>query len=52
MEQLTVTVGGASAALGLGRTKIYALVAEGKLKKRKVGRRTLITTESIRALVD
>jgi excisionase family DNA binding protein len=52
VEQLTVTIKCAGAALGLGRSKIYALIAEGKLKKRKVGRRTLVTTESIRALID
>lgn len=52
MEPITVTIQGAREALGLGRTKIYALIAEGKLKKRKIGRRTLVTTKSIRALVD
>jgi hypothetical protein len=33
-------------------TKVSALIAEGKLCKIKIGRRTLVTTESIRALVE
>lgn len=51
METLTVTIEGARRATGLGRTKIYELVGNGKLRTIKVGRRTLVTTESIRALV-
>lgn len=52
MEPLTVTIQGAKAALGLGHTKIYSLIGEGRLKAVKVGRRTLVTTDSIRALVE
>ena len=52
MEPLTITVNDACKALGLGRTKIYELIGEGKLRTIKIGRRTLITTESIRRLVD
>jgi excisionase family DNA binding protein len=51
MEPLTVTIRGARAALGLGHTKIYELIGEKRLKTVKVGRRTLVTTDSIRALV-
>jgi len=52
MDPLTVTIGGASRATGLGRTKLYELINEGKLKTVKIGRRTLVKTDSIRALVD
>jgi len=52
MEPLTVTVAGARAVLGLGTTKLYELISEGKLQTIKVGRRTLVKTDSIRALVD
>lgn len=52
MEPITVTIRGAQSALGLGHTKIYALISEGKLKAVKVGRRTLVTTNSIRELVE
>lgn len=52
MDPVTVTVEGAKQALGLGRTKIYELIGDQKLQTVKVGRRTLVKTESIRALVD
>ena len=34
-----------------GRTKIYDLINEGKLKKIKIGTRTFITDNSIRAYI-
>lgn len=52
MEPLTITIQGARKATGLGTTKIYELINEGRLKTVKVGRRTLVRTDSIRALVD
>lgn len=52
MDPVTVTVDSAKSALGLGRTKIYELIGEGKLQTVKVGRRTLVRTDSIRALVE
>lgn len=39
-------------SLSIGLTKIYELFNEGELKTFKVGRKTLVTTESIRAFVD
>jgi hypothetical protein len=33
---------------GCGRTKLYSLIADGLLDARKLGRRTLITDESLR----
>jgi excisionase family DNA binding protein len=52
MEPLTVTVAGARNALGIGTTKIYELIADGRLQVVKIGRRTLIRTDSIHALVE
>lgn len=52
MEPLTVTVASARNALGIGTTKIYELIADGQLRTIKIGRRTLIRTESIYALVE
>lgn len=52
MEVLFVSINDAAKALNLGRTSIYALINEGKLEARKVGRRRLITTASIRRLAD
>lgn len=52
MEPLTITVNDACKALGLGRSKIYDLIAKGRLEVLKIDKRTLIKTASIRALVD
>lgn len=38
--------------LGLGRTKVYELINSGELKRLKVGRRTLVTTDSVYALLE
>lgn len=37
---------------GLSRTTIYALLKEGKLEARKLGRRTLIEDASLRRLIE
>ncbi len=52
MDIIAVSINDAARALGLGRTSIYSLINDGKLEARKLGRRTLVTTESIRALID
>jgi excisionase family DNA binding protein len=33
--------------IGLSRDKVYSLIREGKLKARKVGRRTLVTSSDL-----
>jgi excisionase family DNA binding protein len=50
-EKLMVTVDQACVTMSLGRTTIYKLIAEGKLVVTKVGGKTLITTESIRNML-
>lgn len=52
MDPVTVTIDGAKKALGIGTTKIYELIADGRLRTVKLGRRTLVRTDSIRDLVD
>ncbi len=52
MEPLTTTIEGARKATGLGTTKIYELINSGKLSTVKVGRRRLVRTDSLRALVE
>lgn len=37
--------------LGLGHTTIYNLIAQGRLTAVKLGAKTLVTTESIEALI-
>jgi excisionase family DNA binding protein len=41
----------ACAASSLGRTRLYALIAEGKLEARSCGGRTLIPAESLRSFL-
>ncbi len=41
----------AFAVIGVGNTKGYELIAEGKLAARKLGSRTMIETQSLRAYV-
>ena len=38
--------------LGIGRSSVYGLIADGKIKPVKIGRRTLIPDQSIQKLVD
>lgn len=52
MEPIATSVNGAAKALGLGRTTIYELIKSGRLETIKLGRRTLIKTASIRALIN
>ena len=49
IDPLAYTIAGACAAGGFGRTTAYELVAEGKLDARKIGGRTIILAESLRA---
>jgi excisionase family DNA binding protein len=51
VEPIATSINGAAKALSLGRTSIYALIKEGRLETVKVGRRTLIKTASIHALI-
>lgn len=52
MEPLLVSINEAANALNLGRTSVYKLIEEKKLESRKMGRRRMVTTASIRRLVD
>jgi excisionase family DNA binding protein len=52
MEVLTCKPLDAARALGIGKTKVYELIGAGKLKTIKIGRSTLIKTDSIRLFVD
>jgi predicted DNA-binding transcriptional regulator AlpA len=38
--------------IGVGRTSVYALINEGRLKSVKIGARHLVVDESIEKLVD
>lgn len=50
-NKIAVTVREATQMVSLGKTKIHELLASGRLKRVKVGRRTLVTVESLRHLI-
>jgi excisionase family DNA binding protein len=51
MDKLAYSINETAKALSLGRTSIYALIAEGRLETFKLGSRRLVTAESVRRLV-
>lgn len=48
---ITLKVKDACHALGVRRTTLFHLLATGKLRRVKIGRCTLVTTDSMRKLV-
>ncbi len=52
MEKLLVSIPEAAQSLSIGRTSIYELIRSGTLETRKMGRRRLITAESLLRLVE
>lgn len=51
MLPVTLSINDAAGSLGIGRTKLYQLINAGKLEAIRIGRRTLVKTASIQALV-
>lgn len=52
MDTLTLTIKRTREVTGLGRTSIYKAISDRRLEAIKFGRRTLITAESVRKLVE
>jgi len=50
--KITTTVKEACEMTGLGKTLVYQLINAGKIKTTTVGRRRLVSVDSIRALVE
>jgi len=50
MKVMLASIPDAQRALGIGRSTAYRLIQKGRLETVKIGRRTLITMASIRAL--
>ena len=50
MELLAILINDTAKALGIGRSSVYSLLKSGRLDAIKIGRRTLLTTESIMVL--
>ena len=49
-DRVAYSVDSAATALSIGRTKLYALIREGRLPVLKIGTRTLIRCEDLRKL--
>lgn len=52
MEAVTVSITDAMKAIGIGRTKLYQLIGEKRLRAVRLGGRTLVRTDSIHQFVD
>ncbi len=52
MEPISLSITDTTKATGFGKTTTYKLIKEGKLNAVKVGRRTLVTVASIKALLN
>lgn len=52
MDALLCGIPDAAKALGLGRSKIYELIGEGRLETVTIGRRRLVRVASVKALAD
>lgn len=50
-EPLAYSIRDACRVSSLGRTRLYQLIADGRLEARKIGKRTLIPAASLRALI-
>ena len=49
---LAMSISDTAATLGIGRTSVYAAIAQKRLDVRKLGRRTLVLTASITRLLE
>jgi len=52
LAPLAYSVSEACKVSSIGRTYLYQLINEGRLEVRKIGKRTLITARSLRALIE
>lgn len=50
MEPVLCSIPDAAKALGVGRSKLYELIAEQRLETVAIGRRRLVRVDSVRAL--
>ena len=50
--KLAYSIPEAAAAVSIGRSKVYTLIAEGRLEARKIGKRTVIPAASLAKLLE
>tara|TARA_R110000868_G_scaffold375710_1_gene640359 strand:- start:12558 stop:12755 length:198 start_codon:yes stop_codon:yes gene_type:complete len=51
-ERITVRIKEACRITGIGRSKLYELIAEGEIEIVKIGAITLVPVDSLRTLID
>ena len=51
VEPLAYTVADASRAAGIGQTKLFELIGNGKLESSKIGRKRLIPAAALKRLI-
>ena len=51
VEPICVRINDAARMIGVGRTKLYELIANGELEAVKIGKATRVTTASLQELV-
>ena len=51
MEPIALSINDTAKLLSLGRTSVYAMIADGRLEAFRLGRRRLVRVESIKRLV-
>jgi excisionase family DNA binding protein len=52
IEPLALGVKDAANFIGLSKSRLYELIADGSIEARKLGARTVVPTASLRAFVD
>lgn len=52
VEPICVRINDAARMIGVGRTKLYELIATGEVETVKIGKATRITTASLHRLVE
>lgn len=51
-QPLAYSIADACKVISIGKTRLYELIAEGRLDTRKIGSRTLIPAASLHALLE
>lgn len=51
-DKISLTIQDVNKTTGIGRTKIFELIRDGKLPARKIGTRTIILAEDLKIFLD
>lgn len=52
MDKIALSIHEAARISGISRSRIYTLIGDGKIDARKIGRRTVVLTESVKRYID